>query len=308
MNEIYINTSRYAYFDVYGATAASTPTAEIQLPGATATALVVTQVSGVIPDTATERWQAYVPMEFTAAETEFTVEWSATLGAEAATKTDYFTVVTPYVTPEEIVARYGWSLSQNSEKYIARDTLEQIERVVRGVITAYAGVEFGSRTSVVTAYGSNTDVLSVGEYIGSISSLTENGVVVWAADGSVNDFGYDLAISETKQAIKIVNAGFDIEESEPGAFMPAGKFRDGYRYDVAGVFGFNSVPAPVKEAALILVKDYMGKDASYRAKYMTDVAVRDWTFKFESQAFNGTGNVVADQLLSPWVAPWIAVI
>lgn len=41
---------------------------------------------------------------------------------------------------------------------------------------------------------------------------------------------------------------------------------------------------------------------------MTTVGVRDWTFEFGSGAFSGTGNLVVDQMLAPWLAPWIAVI
>lgn len=307
MTEIYINTSRYAYFDVYGVTAAAAPTAVLNRAGATAVNLTVNQEITNLPSTATERWRAYIPLSATTAEGQFTILWSAVVGSEAVSRTDYYDIVTPYATPEQIVDRYGWSLDPTSSKYRSRAELEAAERVARYVIDTFTQVAFGGSTRTVTLYGTNTDVLSVGERISAVTQLAENGTIVWKSDGSVTDFGYDIEPTETFQAVRIVSTS-DIAEYENRLIDPGGKFKEGYRYDITGTFGFSYVPAPVNESALILINDYMSKDAAWRARYMTTVGVRDWTFEFGSGAFSGTGNLVVDQMLAPWLAPWIAVI
>lgn len=308
MTEIFVNTSRYAHFDVYGATAASTPSAVLKRAGASDLPLTVAADLTSIPSTATERWSAYIPLSQTTVQTEFTILWTATLGSEGISRTDYYEVVAPYATPEQVVARYGWSLDPTNSKYRSRDELEAAERVARYVIETYTGVSFGGREKTGTFYGTNTDVLSVGERISAVTQLAENGVIVWKSDGSVIDFGYDIEPTETYQAVRIVSAGVDIAEYENRLIDPGGKFKDGYRYDITGTYGFSCVPSQVNEAAVLLINDYLSKDAAWRARYMTTVGVRDWKFEFDPGAFRGTGNVVVDQMLAPWLAPWIAVI
>jgi hypothetical protein len=310
MTEIYINNAQYVYLDIYGATAAGTPDAILisYNYGGTTSAAIPVSLSATAPAGVTQRWSAKIPTSASDEEKTLTVQWDASISGSNVVQTEGFDVVTPYAMPAQFAGRYGLSLDPQSPNYMSYESIVGLERTARKIIESYVGISFGKRRKSLTAYGANTDVLSLGEYVASVDKLYENGVLVWTADGSVDDFGYSVEVSDTGQGIRIVNNGFNIEESEPGAFMPPGKFREGYRYDVLGLYGFQYVPTAVNEATLILCNDLLGKDATYRSHYMAEVAVRDWSFKFDSQAFNGTGNAVVDQLLSPWVAPWIAVI
>lgn len=72
-------------------------------------------------------------------------------------------------------------------------------------------------------------------------------------------------------------------------------------YVIDGYWGWKSVPAEVKEAAKILLNDYACSDATYRDRYIENVAAVDWKVAFNTRAFWDTGNVKADQLLAPFV-------
>jgi hypothetical protein len=80
-----------------------------------------------------------------------------------------------------------------------------------------------------------------------------------------------------------------------------GSWSDGYEYEVTGTWGWEFVPQPVKEAARLLAADYADPDSEYRDRYLTSMTAADWRIQFHSGAFQKTGNVRADQLLSQYV-------
>lgn len=300
MTEIYKNTSHYVYFDIYNATASGTPTATLVRPGSANSPLSVSLVSPT-PTGVTQSWKAYIPLSETTYDDEVSVNWAAVVGGENAVKVDNVEIVTPYISPEELAARYNWSFTSTDPNYKPREDVVSAERIARYTINAYTNKYFNQKVKTVTAYGQNTDSLILGEPVISVTSLSQNGAVV--INGSdFSAFGWGVEVTETGQGIRIIDPDFnDLEESEvtrikaPGS--AGGYFQDGYRYTVTGLFGYNYVPTDVVDATAMLVNDYMCRDAMWRARYINKVEMRDWKFTFEKEAFRGTGNLIVDTLL-----------
>lgn len=77
---------------------------------------------------------------------------------------------------------------------------------------------------------------------------------------------------------------------------------------VVGRWGYERVPEDIKEAALILIEQQLCPDALYRERYIKTMTAADMRFEFSPGAYAGTGNVVADQILSKYVQSNAAVI
>lgn len=297
MTEIYVGTSQYAYFDLYNTSATGTPTATLTRNG-TPSSLSVTEVLAP-PDGVTERWRAYIPLSETTIPGEFTITWTAVAGAENVSKIDYFEVVTPYATPEELAARYGWSFDPVDSNYRPRADVVAAERIARWTINSFTRKYYGPQVKAVDAYGQNTDVLVLPEPVVAVDELYENGdLVIDGAD--FTKFGYAVEITDTGMAIRIISPDFyDLSESESLRITgPSGRFKQGYRYTIVGTFGSSRVPQVINDCTGMLVNDYMCKDALWRARYINHVEIRDWKFNFEKEAFRGTGNLIVDRLLN----------
>jgi hypothetical protein len=310
MTEIYTNTSEFIYFDVINSTTDADPTATLIDESNVSTSLFVQQVHPA-SDGATETWSAYVPLEETTVEREVRVVWAGSVTAEAFSKTEYVSIVTPYITPESIARKYGFSFNEGDANYRSRDEVVEAERLARNTIDLLCGQSFGARSKTLAAYGKGSDVLYMGENVVSISKLYQNGELVIDGNDFTN-FGYAVEPTETGTAIRIVDTDFyNIEEFESpkiSPYGPYGQFRSGYRYNVQGVFGFANVPSRISDACGILANDYLCQDAIWRARYLNHVEMKDWKFNFEKDAFRGTGNLIADQLISGYAVTKFFVI
>jgi hypothetical protein len=298
MTEIYKNTSHYVYFDIYNASATGTPTAVLTRPGSADSPLSVTLVVPT-PTGVTQSWKAYIPLSETTVDDQVTVNWAATVGGESAVKVDYVEIITPYISAEELAARYNWSFTPGDANYRDREDVISAERTARYTINAYTNKYFNPIAKQVTAYGQNTDTLVLREPIISVSKLYENGALV--IDGvNTSAFGWAVEVTETGQAIRIIDPNFtDLSESENlrVTIGGGGTFKQGFRYVIDGIFGFNYVPTDIVDATSMLVNDYMCRDALWRARYINKVEMRDWKFTYEKEAFRGTGNLIVDNLL-----------
>lgn len=81
-----------------------------------------------------------------------------------------------------------------------------------------------------------------------------------------------------------------------------------YPFIIRGDWGYETVPAAVKEAARLLVNDYACSEALYRDRYLESIKAADWRLQFSSRAWDSTGNARVDHLLSEFVLTDMAVI
>lgn len=68
------------------------------------------------------------------------------------------------------------------------------------------------------------------------------------------------------------------------------------------------MPTQVDLACIELIKDFFSNDKEWRNRYLKTIQTFDWNFEFDSQAYTGTGNAYADQLLSEYVLTQSVII
>jgi hypothetical protein len=240
---------------------------------------------------------ATIPYSIVVDGGEVIVEWTYTVEGQEYKRLDSFTVVTPLFTQAELNAYDTQFSALTSNQVII------LERFVRMIIEAYTGQSFGQERGKQVLFGNGTSVLQSPKRIISL-------------DGSFSSSAY-----------KIVGGGYGVEVwrgviptgsiignldggpiYDPYPYSGGGSFRNNFRYEVSGVFGWPSVPEEVKQAALILAGEFSCNEATWRDRYIKSIRAADWRFDFNSQAFSGTGSVSADALLSKYIVSRMAVI
>lgn len=212
-------------------------------------------------------------------------------------------VVTPILTPVEIRA----VLDDPANSYTATDDeVERIERAVRYVIQAHTGQSFGKFTGVQSVTGSGDTFLRMPQRLIKLTSV--NGNASWVGALALRGGGWYLR--SRVWGLPSVRADYDGWHENPyTSQVPlvapysdyTHPFLEHVEYEIDGIWGWNSVPQAVKEAAKLLVNDYACADANYRDRFLTSMTAADWRIQFHEGAFSNTGNVRANQLLSEYV-------
>lgn len=242
-----------------------------------------------------------IPASLTDVDGVLRVVWSYSIDSRNIEETEFVYVTTPYATVDEIVAELGYSSRPEDPNYYSYEKVKSAERAARMMIDSYLGFSLGKEASSSVAYGVGADVLVLSEKIISVSKLYQNDQLVIDINNDVNIFGYDVEITETGYGIRIVpnSPGDDIEEKEYFDYtgLTKGQFRDGYRYEIEGVFGWNYIPPEVKQSMFLLVNDLLCNDSLWRTKYVKKIDSGQMSVEISSLSFNGTGNAIVDSLL-----------
>jgi hypothetical protein len=236
--------------------------------------------------------------------------WSYAIDGNPMTSTNYYSVVTPYLSISEAYSRLHAGREEGDQNYIHLHEMQQAEKFARFMVENYTGVKFGKYTKTITAYGQDADVLYLGERIISYTTIKENGKTVIDTVANTNSFNFPVEITDTNHSLRIVSLGDDINEGGKLdiVYPLRGNFYNGYRYDITGVFGWKFVPEKVQQAMIMLMKDYFGKDNIWRARFVQNVSYGDTDMEFSKLAFRGTGNFYADKLLDEFKSTNMAVI
>jgi hypothetical protein len=227
----------------------------------------------------------------------FTVTWQFSVtGRGILTKTETHNVVVPLVEVNEL--RQELELPD-----VTDDHLMMQERRVRKIIEAHCGQSFDSSLEYRVVRGSGDQYLRLPKRIISGGSLVDTRLAVPWVGFSIRDDGWSLR-RENGYYYDIVTTTAPIyaPSERIGSYWP-----NGVEWNISGLWGWESVPAAVREAALVLIEQRMCGQ-SYRDNYMSRVRASDWQFDYFQEANLGTGNVVADKLLEPFIVVRAAVI
>jgi hypothetical protein len=255
-------------------------------------------------------YQIVIPFSLCRRNRKFKIEWRYSISGNSASHVYFIDVVTPYANLSDVIDDLGFGTDPSDPNYKTYHELQMAEKYARKLIEIYTNQSFYLYDDTQIVYGSGSDILPLPFRLSEIHELYENDILVADKINNVNNWVYTPIISESNFGIR-VNRQDNLDGlvyTANGLVPPSihdasssGAFRKDVRYSVAGRFGWSSVPDNVEEACIILIKQFFDKDRAWKDKYVKNISTFDWKFEFMEDAHRGTGNLYADQLLSPYV-------
>lgn len=270
------------------------PTPDTTVTNVTWTKDGVAQTPNLVPSLPIVNNMASVRLPYQPEEVKIVVTWNFTVpNSGNHTKKETYQVVTPYISIPEVTEMAGEDFSPSD--------IVKMEAAVRHIINAHTGQTFGKETSTKVALGNGSRALALPARLISVNTI--NGV---ALPVSYNIGGDGWFITHPSFGIPPLRADYHgLHESNGVIENPYGvranQFGRDARFEIAGTWGWETVPDAVTEAARLLVNDYGSGDSLYRDRYLVSMTAADWRIQFSHGAFAKTGNVRADQLLSDYV-------
>lgn len=230
--------------------------------------------------------------------------WSYALSGVSTSDTQFYAVETQYSGISEIQDFLGFGTTPAEINYKNPKDIEAAEKVARTIINGYTGQKFIQYYGQQEQFGFGSDAIELVEKMVSINRVWENDQLLIdnTTNPAYNNFGFNLELSPTKKAIRIINVGWDIRydnQVDPST-QGTGRFRNGSRYKFEGIIGWKYVPEDIKIASMLLVGDILANDYNWRNKYLKKVDLSEIAFEMAGGAFNGTGNVTVDNILDQY--------
>jgi hypothetical protein len=248
---------------------------------------------GTLPVPAAVGGAVEVQLSYLQYDGELVVKWTFDVEYETFIDNIYYDVVTPILTKEEVVDIFDPQPLSDKE-YI------KIEAATRHIINAHCGQTFGKYIGTWSVAGDASNSLALPARLLQVLNIDGDE----AANYTILGDGFNIRHYPYGQP---VNIKADVGTLERGGVIydpysiNRARFEAATTYSIYGVWGYNSVPNTVKEAAKLLINDYACADSAYRDRYLTSMTAADWRIQFNAGAFINTGNVRADQLLEPYV-------
>lgn len=234
---------------------------------------------------------------------QFNINWSFKY-TEFGVQKDYSSktfieVVTPYVTVDEIRDALGTLPAS-----VTDSQLKRTERRIRGVVDTYTGQKFGKYTGAYKIQATGDEDLILPARLLNLTAIAGATYTDIARYGTRGDGWYLGTAAPVYDDGDYVSTGVI---TYPRTYLKS-PWQDNVWYTLTGDWGYEDVPTNVKEAVLILIEDALCPDSEYRDRYIDSVKTADYQYMYTSNAFRGTGSVIADQLLEPFRRPSLAVI
>lgn len=244
-------------------------------------------------------YQVTLPFSLVDKDRTFTIEWAFDYAGGSYTAKTLIEVVTPYVTVDEIREALGTMPPTTDAE------LKRIERRIRGVIETFTGQKFGKYSGAYKIQSTGDEDLTLPARLINLTGVAGAPYTDIAYYGTRGDGWYlgtapgSLYVNGTYVAQGVI--------TYPGSCLTS-PWRDNVVYTITGDWGYEDVPANVKEAALIMIEDAICPTSEYRDRYIDMVKTANFQYTYTTNAFRGTGSVIADQLLEPYRRPTLAVI
>jgi hypothetical protein len=233
------------------------------------------------------------------------INWRGLDGTSIFTRTTSVEVITPLVDISDLRTLFQDTNKSDTE-------LKELEEEVRIFIQSYTQQDFGYEIGAHSVVGNGETKVALPKRLIKAHEIS---------GGPVGFFG----VANNGWYLYLGNKNyFSIKEMPPedfidnNVYMTQGvifvpdmywkKFRTGVQYKILGEWGYYSVPDDVRQAAILLAKDFGTGENLYRDRYLDTLKAGDWNFKFTPGAFRGTGNVRADKLLDPYRRQGMVII
>jgi len=248
-----------------------------------------------------------VPYALTNRNKTLKVNWEYSVGGVAVVRSDEVQVVTPYI-DFNYIQDLGYSTDSSDPSYKSYKELIRAERYARKQIEQYTGQKFYLYDETLMVYGYEYDTLPLPAKINQLHTLSVNDILLRDNINNIDNWNFPVQISESGYSIRINRAGMvDNTVYTANGMVPpsihdySGVFHSGVPYKVFARFGWEKVPENVELATAELMKDYFSKDTIWRNKYVKSISTFDWDFEYTGDAYTGTGNALADNLLADYV-------
>lgn len=234
-----------------------------------------------------------LPYAATADPGEIEVRLSFTFQSASYIRKEYAHVVTPILPLYEV-----------KEILETTDDAEaiRVEAAVRHVIEVFCSQKFEYFSGTRTYYGSGNVYLTLTERLIAVTDINN----ITSLNVNIRNDGFIL----------IPKGVEDVKWSTYQSYGPIidpythhkGLFHKNTSYAINGEWGWRAVPDPVQEAARLLINDYACADSAYRDRFIVAMTAADWRIQLHPGAYIDTGNVRANQLLTPYKVSRISVV
>jgi len=236
-----------------------------------------------------------LPRSLTQRARKFKAHWVYSADAISSEHVTYTDVILPYCDLSEAIEHLGLGTDPSDPNHKSYEELQSAEKWARKVIEHHTSQKFYKYGSTEIAYGSGGNILPLASKIISVRRVYESDILLVDTHDIVDNWAYTPIVSESGFGIRVDGNGHEA-------------FHKNTRYRIDGVFGWESVPADVQDACIALMGDYFSKDKVWKAKYIKNIQTFDWKFEYSSDAYSGTGNLYADQLLAQYIVSGMVVM
>jgi hypothetical protein len=199
---------------------------------------------------------------------------------------DGIDVVRPYCNIESVASKLGVTTSQTI----------QSEKVARKIIESEAG-NFGFVRKNKEVYGMGMDYLMLDEPIRNLYYLYENGELIYDyEDENLQEYKISVDGSSIVTSASQVNK-MEYQRVWRDRYLDT-DFTSGFDYLVDGDFGYSYVPEDIQEACELLIQDIASNNLRYVNRYIKEFDNNEFKVKFSDGFQSGTGNMIADKILS----------
>jgi len=272
--------------------------------------VIVAEITAGKIETDEGTYEIMIPIELCRRNRKFKIKWEYTVKGTQSSHFYYTDVVTPYANFSDVWDDLGIGTDPSDPNYKTYHEVQMAEKYARKLIEIYTAQFFYLYDDTQIVYGSDSDILPMPFKIYELHELYENDYLLVDNINEINNWIYNPIISESGFGIRVnrQNLVDNLTYTSNGLIPPSindrgygGAFKQDYRYQVQGRFGWPSVPDNVEEACIILIQQFFDKDKEWRNRYVKSVSSFDMRFEFMEDAHRGTGNLYADLLLQPYV-------
>ena len=262
-------------------------------------------------------YAVYIPVLYTSSNATLRLIWQYEVESQEMEYSHDLFVVTPYADLYQASNMLGINTDPSDPNYRSYKELAAAERYARKRIENATGQKFYLYNDVARVVGYGSDILPLPEKIFRLRKLYMNDILMVdnVTYPNVNNFGFDVEISETGFGLRINKSNLlDNTVYVANGMVPPtihdsnGVFKNNVEYEIQATFGWKKVPDEIELAAIELMKDFFSKDTVWKNQYIKNIQTFDWQFEYNSDVLSGTGNAYADKLISGYVMDKVEII
>jgi hypothetical protein len=262
-------------------------------------------------------YQFILPLSLCNRKKDLRIRWAYTVNGTQSGHYTNVSVVKPYASLAEVYEDLGYGTDYGDPNHKTYHELQMAEKYARKTIENFCNQVFYDYNDFQVVYGAGTNLVPLPFKLLELHKLYENDILIVDKINSINNWsytalpvesGFGLRVDQSSQLDGTVYVANGLIPPTANDWGYGGAFKKNSRYRIQGRYGWKDVPDNVEEACIILMKDFFSKDIAWKNKYIKNIQTFDWQFEFTGDAYKGTGNFYADQLLAPYVLNGMVVI